>query len=682
MKNIHNHYLRRIILRAIAVVIVSIAALSASAQKMSIVSFGPDESDQTAMLKPTMKLDYNNGEKCALIKISTTESGFSFDTGTLGVTDVEWQNSEHPAEIWLYVPYGVMQISIQHKEFGQIKDYDLGRRLQSGKTYVMELTTEKVYNLTIDYENEQFLDVDIEPVEARLKINGIEEKVDGNGHYSKLLPFGRYSLRVEADDYYPKEELIKINDKEQRHRLSVRLKPKFGYLNVGQTPESEGAEVFVDDERVGSVPVTQYHLKSGEHKIAVYKKLFKPYVSRVSMSDSATVDVSPVFEPNYAEYEIQVSGDRESQIFVDGERVGTGKWQGRLEAGHHVVEAKKENYRTVREEVDVERDVPRKVSLPQPQPIYGTLAITTYPDKAKVYIDGESKPSGETGFTDSRLIVGRHHVKLVLKGHKTEEFDVDIQEGIPQRIHKDLTDFCNAVIYSYPVANVSLDGVPMGQTPLQLNREAGPCQVVVSAKGYTTYSKRLNLNGTTEDLRIELKRNYVRPYEFYMQGGYSFGGMKDVNIGAGFYYNNVNFEGNYLMSPEKGEEIFWSNGSDEPIKARYKPSGGNVKIGYGIRLNRRMRLTPQAGVAFLSLKESFDEASGRESIADGAKAVSVGAGLRLSFAIAPCVGVSVTPEYHVGAGKSEGFKALSEVSPKIKGYVEGFKCNVSLNLFF
>ncbi len=659
---------------------VCFAVMTSNAQKMSVASFKPDERDQTAMLEPTMKLD-PNGDKCALIRIVTTERGFQFDTGMLGVVKIEEQNEAHPGEIWLYVPSGVMKINIQHSQFGVIKDYDLKQRLKQGRTYVMELTSDMVYNLVVNYDNEKSLDVDVYPANAKFRLNGVEKELDDNGKASLQLAFGKYRYRVEADYYHPEESDLTIDDKENRQRLSVRLKPAFGYLNV-QTLESDGGEVYVDEERAGSIPLSEYPLKSGEHKITVYKKLYKPYTTNIVMKDSAAVDLTPDFEPNYADYDIQVSGDRDAQIFIDGERVGTGKWQGRLEAGHHVVEAKKENYRTVREEVDVERDVPRKVSLPQPQPIYGTLAITTYPDKAKVYIDGESKPSGETGFTDSRLIVGRHHVKLVLKGHKTEEFDVDIQEGMPQRIHKDLTDFCNAVIYSYPVANVSLDGVPMGQTPLQLNREAGPCQVVVSAKGYTTYSKRVNLNGTTEDFRIELKRNYVRPYEFYMQCGYSFGGMKDVNIGAGFYYNNVNFEGSYLMSPDKGEKIFWSNGSDEPIKARYKPLGGNVKIGYGIRLNRRMRLTPQAGVAFLSLKESFDEASGMESIADGAKAVSVGAGLRLSFAIAPCVGVSVTPEYLVGAGKSDGFKALSEVSPKIKGYVEGFKCNVSLNLFF
>ncbi|MDE6323410.1 MAG: PEGA domain-containing protein [Paramuribaculum sp.] len=671
---------KRIVARLLAFVIASFAVMTSNAQKMSVASFGPDVSDQTAMLGPTIKLD-PNGEKCALIKIVTTERGFQFDTGMLGVVETEEQNEAHPGEIWLYVPNGVKRINIQHSQFGVIKDYDLGQRLKQGRTYVMELTSDMVYNLVVNYDNEKSLDVDVYPANAKFRLNGVEKELDDNGKASLQLAFGKYRYRVEADYYHPEESDLTIDDKENRQRLSVRLKPAFGYLNV-QTPESDGGEVYVDEKRAGSIPLSEYPLKSGEHKITVYKKLYKPYTTNIVMKDSAAVDLTPDFEPNYADYDIQVSGDSDAQIFIDGECAGAGKWNGRLETGHHIVEAKKKNHRTVREELDVERYVSRRVSLSRPMPIYGTLEITTSPGGAEVYIDGSSRAAGVTAYSDSHLIIGQHRVKIVLPGHKTEEFDVEIKEGEPQRIHRDLTDMCNAVIYSKPVADIWLDGEAMGRTPLSLNQEAGESRVVIKARGYTTYDKRVKLDGNTKDMTIKLRRNYTQPDEFYIQGGYNFSGMKSVNVGLGFYGRNVNFEGNYIISLENSEEIYWSNGTDIPLKASYKPASGNVKMGYGIRLNRRMRLTPQAGVAFLTLKETFEDDGVSDGIANKAKAVSLDLGLRLSVAVASCVGISVTPEYLVGAGKSDGFKALSEISPKIKGYAEGFRCNVSLNLFF
>ena len=49
---------------------------------MAIASFKMDEADQTANVKPTM-VDDQNGEKCALIKIATTQKNFTIDVGTI-----------------------------------------------------------------------------------------------------------------------------------------------------------------------------------------------------------------------------------------------------------------------------------------------------------------------------------------------------------------------------------------------------------------------------------------------------------------------------------------------------------------------------------------------------------------------------------------------------------------------
>ena len=103
-------------------------------------------------------------------------------------------------------------------------------------------------------------------------------------------------------------------------------------------------------------------------------------------------------------------------------------------------------------------------------------------------------------------------------------------------------------------------------------------------------------------------------------------------------------------------------------------------------------MTPQIGCQFISLKESTEESFASDDYsewsqdylgaADGSKAASLTLGLRCNVALAPWLGLSVSPEYLVGISKSNGFKALSDVSSKIKGYADGFNCNVSLNIFF
>ena len=107
------------------------AALGISAQKIVVQSFRLDEADLTANTAGTTVLD-QNGQKCALIKIETTQSGFSFDTGMLGVIKTE----QHPGEVWVYVPEGVKRMTITHPQLGVLRDHDLGLTVKRAKTYI------------------------------------------------------------------------------------------------------------------------------------------------------------------------------------------------------------------------------------------------------------------------------------------------------------------------------------------------------------------------------------------------------------------------------------------------------------------------------------------------------------------------------------------------------------------
>ena len=112
-------------------------AFSASAQNISVASFKMDEMDLTANQQGTIVLD-QNGDKCALIKVITTQTGFNFDNGSLGITKVEY----HTGEVWVYLPAGSRRISISHSQLGQLRDYQFPVNIEKARTYVLELKTE------------------------------------------------------------------------------------------------------------------------------------------------------------------------------------------------------------------------------------------------------------------------------------------------------------------------------------------------------------------------------------------------------------------------------------------------------------------------------------------------------------------------------------------------------------
>lgn len=109
-----------------------------SAQSIVISDFRLAENDLTANTHGTMLYDFN-GEKCALIKVETTHSGFTFDAGMLGVVKTE----QKPGEIWLYVPERVKRLTIAHPTFGILRDQDLGQSVQKGRTYILKLVVSR-----------------------------------------------------------------------------------------------------------------------------------------------------------------------------------------------------------------------------------------------------------------------------------------------------------------------------------------------------------------------------------------------------------------------------------------------------------------------------------------------------------------------------------------------------------
>ena len=117
------------------------------AQNMKVVSFRELVNDLTANRYGTSKTDVN-GETAALIKIVTPEKGFSFDGGSVGIVDVDYK----PGEIWLYVPTGSRRLTISHRDFGVLRNYDYSVSVEGAKTYEMLLDIGTGCYVTIDSE--------------------------------------------------------------------------------------------------------------------------------------------------------------------------------------------------------------------------------------------------------------------------------------------------------------------------------------------------------------------------------------------------------------------------------------------------------------------------------------------------------------------------------------------------
>ncbi len=86
-----------------------------------------------------------NSRKAALIKVVIPADGFDFDVGVMGVVSVK----QEVGEIWVYVPEGVRKITIRHRTYGIIRDYEFECPIESATVYEMRLHVPRTPRSTV-----------------------------------------------------------------------------------------------------------------------------------------------------------------------------------------------------------------------------------------------------------------------------------------------------------------------------------------------------------------------------------------------------------------------------------------------------------------------------------------------------------------------------------------------------
>ncbi len=104
-----------------------------------------------------------------------------------------------------------------------------------------------------------------------------------------------------------------------------------------------------------------------------------------------------------------------TEIYVNGERMGTGSWSGDLLPDSYLVEGRHPSYRTAEQMVNVLTGETATVNLPALTPITGALNIDYEPVGATVTIDGTSR--GVTPTVVDGLLIGSHNVTIAATGY-------------------------------------------------------------------------------------------------------------------------------------------------------------------------------------------------------------------------------------------------------------------------
>lgn len=413
--------------KATTILILLVCSLLSYAQELSVKSFYLSETDLTA-LTPGTAVNDQNGNTCALIKMETTIDGFTFDVGILGVVE----SKRVSGEVWIYIPFGARKITISHPDLGVIRDYLFPCTIEKGRTYIMTLNTGAVITGTERAQTRQFLHIELNPQDAILEING-KIKATDNGVYQELLPFGKYQYRVFCQDYHSQEGIVEVSDPDNTQTLNLSLKPAFGHISIStsQQPDIVGATVYIDDKYLGTLPIDNIKLSSGAHRMRIIKEMYEAYNTTFTISDEEHQQMSPTLLSDFAEVTLQTSNT--ASLYVNGVFKAKHLWSGKLATGSYIIESRQPGHLTHKMTLDISRhDQGKTFNIEAPTPIYGSLAISSIPSKAKIYIDG--KHIGETPKYISKQVIGEYNISVEADGYKRQARKVNIAEGKEESI--------------------------------------------------------------------------------------------------------------------------------------------------------------------------------------------------------------------------------------------------------
>ncbi len=494
------------------------------------------------------------------------------------------------------------------------------------------------------------------------------------------LPINKYDLHTSLES--GKNYVMTLNSDQKRiytQMVQFNIMPtnSKAIVMIKGPNENSAEELFGNIDSSGSVA------KSLEYGTYTYKVLadnFHMAEGRFTLNNKSEILIEDVIlRSNFSDITFNVDADAE--IYVNGELKGTRQWSGVLKAGNYQVECKQLAHKSTIEYIQVKENDNRTINLQTPEPILGTVAVTSSPLGAEILINGISY--GQTP-KNIDLMIGQYTMEISKIGFKSERQTFDVVENKTVDVRVDLGKIVIVTINSNPSnSKLYIDGTFKGNTPYTYEGEVGEHKIKLIQEGCKPIEKTVYI-GNNDSISFSLQKQYVKSTDFYLDAGIGLGPSMNITAALGSHISNFNIEVDYSYCFQKSPIIYWNYmGEDKdysPDACTYSPSLILTgRLGYGILVGTRIKVTPQIGYRFTKISESSD---GLYAHIDGANCSATTIGARIYYAVSSNFGISITPEYAIGVVKSEGFKTLSGLTSKINNMGEGFNARLALALTF
>ncbi|MBC8552808.1 MAG: PEGA domain-containing protein, partial [Candidatus Brocadiales bacterium] len=248
------------------------------------------------------------------------------------------------------------------------------------------------------------------PADALILIDG--KKVGTTPETITGIKTGTHLVEVRMDGYEDWSDNIDVTYKE--YNMTATLQEMTGSINVKSEPAN--ATILINGSKVGSTPEIIENLKPGLHQVEVIMGGFENWSNNIEVTAEKQSTVTALLQKASGSINIK-STPLNAKIYINGEEAGTTPATlSSVPIGTHEIEVKIEGHEDWKKTIIIKKDKEMDLNAALQLNI-GSISIESYPENAKINLDGKEVGNAPKRLTD--IIVGTHEVEVLLDGYDT-----------------------------------------------------------------------------------------------------------------------------------------------------------------------------------------------------------------------------------------------------------------------
>ncbi|MHC4268092.1 MAG: PEGA domain-containing protein, partial [Planctomycetota bacterium] len=346
-----------------------------------------------------------------------------------------------------------------------------------------------------------FLESD--PSNANISLNG--KDIGTTPASLNTVSHGIHLVEVVKDGHEVWRRKVKVEPGKKKS-LTAALQLQTGSVSVESNPAK--AMIYLDGKYVGTAPVSLKSIPPGTHELEIKLDGYDVWSELVNVEAGKEKVLTASLQMNTGSVMIE-SKPAKATIYFNGNKIGQTPdiiIPGSI--GTHLVEVKKEGYKTWTKSVDIEPGKEKTFSAIL-QLKTGSLSVDSQPSAAMIIING--KAVGATSGTITDLIPGTYKIEVKKTGYEdwseSVEIVADKEKSLTATLHR--TKGSISIISKPASAKIYLNGEEVGITPDTLSSiDIGLHEIEVKLEGYAVWKKAINIKkGKEKSLYAALQIN-------------------------------------------------------------------------------------------------------------------------------------------------------------------------------